>query len=201
MSSPSPTPAREGEGFHRLAGGSYRDSGERLGVAKAGQLVDATVEAALPRTVTHNFALARRALRVWRHMPESWRRHVNGVTVRELRVSRELMVYADSSAWVYELQMRREEVCVLWNSLCDRLGEDLNVQSASFKLSRRAFQRGESYALSSSSHASERHVPLSAEEKVRVEDTVARSTDERLRKSVQDAMTAMLEWKKSKPAR
>ena len=187
MSSPSPTPAREGEGFHRLAGGSYRDSGERLGVAKAGQLVDATVEAALPRTVTH--------------MPESWRRHVNGVTVRELRVSRELMVYADSSAWVYELQMRREEVCVLWNSLCDRLGEDLNVQSASFKLSRRAFQRGESYALSSSSHASEREVPLSAEEKVRVEDTVARITDERLRKSVQDAMTAMLEWKKSKPAR
>lgn len=185
-------------GFHRLAGGSWRDSGERLGVSRAGDLVDATVEAALPRTVTHNFAVARRALRVWRHMPEFWRRHVNGVTVREQRVSRELVIYADSSAWVYELQMRREEVVVLWNAACERTGEDLTVASASFKLSRQAFQRGESYALSGSSSAQLPRKPLSASERAGVEQTVARISDERLRKSVQDAMTSMLEWKKSK---
>lgn len=187
-----------GGGFHRLAGGSWRDSGERLGVSRAGDLVDATVDAALPRTVTHNFAVARQALRVWRHMPEFWRRHVNGVTVREQRVSRELVVYADSSAWVYELQMRREEVVVLWNAACERTGEDLKVASASFKLSRQAFQRGESYALSSTAAAREERKPLSEPEREDVERTVAHISDARLRKSVQDAMTAMLEWKKSK---
>lgn len=187
-----------GGGFYRLAGGSWRDSGERLGASRAGDLVDATVDAALPRTVTHNFAVARQALRVWRHMPEFWRRHVNGVTVREQRVSRELVVYADSSAWVYELQMRREEVVVLWNAACERMGEDLKVASASFKLSRQAFQRGESYALSSPTDARVERRPLSEPEREDVEKTVARISDDRLRKSVQDAMTAMLEWKKSK---
>ena len=167
-----------GGGFYRLAGGSWRDSGERLGASRAGDLVDATVDAALPRTVTHNFAVARQALRVWRHMPEFWRRHVNGVTVREQRVSR--------------------EVVVLWNAACERMGEDLKVASASFKLSRQAFQRGESYALSSPTDARVERRPLSEPEREDVEKTVARISDDRLRKSVQDAMTAMLEWKKSK---
>ena len=197
---PANRPLKGRAGYAALPGGSYRDLGAQLGCRSAGELADVAVGELMDAKAARRLGAQRAVMRVWRQMPRPWQAHAQGVTVKPLRVGRELMVYLDSSAWVFELSMRRDELVERWNALATAAGTpEVTVGGARFQLSRRAYAGGARNSLTVEASAPRpQRVPLSEAERGRVEGTCARITDERLRKRAQEAMTAILEWKKSK---
>ncbi|MBS5451086.1 MAG: hypothetical protein KHZ24_07750 [Coriobacteriia bacterium] len=146
------------------------------------------------------WSLTSRALRIWRMMSdERVRTHVTGVSLTERRVSRVLTFYVDSSVWVQELSMRRYELFQEWTMLCERHDPDLAVDDVMFKLSKSARAAGHNGSVANYG-VQPVYVParLTPDELDAVRRRVEPITDARLRKSVQDAMTAMFAWKKSK---
>lgn len=179
-----------------LSGRAYR-GGRRGAPSSAGALVGRAADEML-RT-SSAWSLTARAMRVWRAMSdERVRSHVSGVSLTQRRVSRVLTFYADSSVWVQELTMRRYELLQEWNLLCGRLDPDLTVDDITFKLSKAARADGHDGSLANYGAQPLRvRARLTPDELTAVRARVAAITDERVRKSVQDAMIAVSEWKKS----
>lgn len=169
-----------------------------LGVcSSAGSLVGQATDRLLRSS--SSWSLTARAMHIWRAMSdERVRTHVTGVSLTQRRVSRVLTFYADSSVWVQELSLRRYELLQEWNVLCERLDPELSVDELAFKLSRAARAAGHDGSVSSyGAQAVRIRARLTPEELSEVAGRVAPIADPSLRKSVQDAMIAVLEWKKS----
>ena len=146
------------------------------------------------------WARASRALRVWHSMSEGVvKRHSCGVSLRERRVSRELVVYVDSNAWMYEFTMRSPDVLAEWNMRCEGGDEDLRADKVTFRLATRARESGHTQTLATNDDAVELPpAQLSDDEMARVRETVSTIQDETLRRHAQDAMISIMRWKKSK---
>lgn len=174
---------------------------DQLGTMGLDRLMSGTVDSLF--SSSRSWSRAARALRVWHRMSDpSVRTHVCGVSFRKLRRGTEVTFYVDSSAWMYELNMRRDDLVREWNQLCSSSDPDLVADSAAFKLSSSARKRGHDGSMSNYGRARVEApaVPLSEEEYEGVCRQVDRITNARLRESVKNAMIAMLEWKKSKPS-
>lgn len=179
-----------------LSGKAY-DRGHQGASVSAGDLVGRATDRLLRSSSA--WSLTARAMRIWRAMPdERVRSHVSGVSLTQRRVSRVLTFYADSSVWVQELSLRRYELLQEWGVLCERLDPELSVDELAFKLSKRARADGHDGSLANYGVQPVRvRARLTEQESAGVAERVAPIADLRLRKSVQDAMTAVLEWKKS----
>lgn len=143
---------------------------------------------------------ASRVLHVWHTMRnETIKRHTCGVSLREHRVSKELIVYVDSNAWMYECTMRAPEVLQEWNMRCEGAQEDLKVSKVTFKLATRARDAGYTQTLATNDTQVELPpAPLSNEELSQVQQTVSAIDDKNLRTHAQNAMISVMRWKKSK---
>ncbi len=145
-----------------------------------------------------------KTLQLWRRMgDERLRKHVMAVSIRQNRVTRELVAYADGSVWVSEFTMMRTAVLVEWNSICEAAGEpDLCVQKVTFKLSKGARAAGATGSISTGASSGDAlPIGLNGEERARVREVCGVITDERLRRRVMDAMTCVMERKKGEAAR
>lgn len=172
---------------------------DRVGATQVGGLAGQAADGIFRSS--SGWSLTSRAMRVWRAMgDERVRSHVRGVSLTERRVSRCLTFYVDSSVWVQELSMRRYELLQEWNVLCEELDPELVVDDIAFKLSKGARQAGHDGSLANYGvQAVRTRARLTPDEMAAVRARVASITDERVRRSVQNAMVAMLEWKKSNP--
>lgn len=172
---------------------------DRVGAAQVGGLAGQAADGIFRSSA--GWSLTSRAMRVWRAMSdERVRTHVRGVSLTQRRVSRCLTFYADSSVWVQELSMRRYELLQEWNLLCEELDPELVVDDITFKLSKGARSAGHDGSLANYGvQAVRTRARLTPDELEQVRSRVAAITDKRVRRSVQNAMVAMLEWKKSNP--
>lgn len=144
-----------------------------------------------------------KTLRLWRRMgDERLRKHVVAVSIRQNRVTRELIAYADGSVWVSEFTMMRTAVLVEWNSICEAAGEpDLCVQKVTFRLSKGARAAGATGSIATDGAAGDvLPVELNGEERARVRAICGVISDDRLRRSAMRAMTSVMEWKKGEAA-
>lgn len=174
------------------------DANDRQGVASLAAFTNKATTSLFGHS--RAWSTTARVISVWRRMSASSScRHIGGVQLLEKRVSRELVVYVDSTTWMYELNMRRDELLQEWNFLCGEENADLRVNSLSFKLSSAGRSRGHVAALAN--YGEQRAlppVPLNPEERAWVEERVCKIPDENLREHARRAMIATLEWKKSK---
>lgn len=143
---------------------------------------------------------AKRVNHLWRQVARGpVRAHSCGVAIREHRVSKELVVYVDSSVWMVDFDMRKQDILQEWNVRCRGGNEDLAVSKVSFRLATRARDAGATTSISTSDEgAAAAPVPLTPEERAQVSAQVGAITDERLRRHAQNAMISVLQWKKSK---
>ena len=119
--------------------------------------------------------------------------HVNNVYIMDKAGVRTLIVYLDESIYAAELNAQRELIKL---HLLELFGED--VESFQIHVSKPKYKKYHPYLADPSGKADESasSIPLTDDEKAYVSDTVSTIEDQRLRKSLEKAMTADLEWKK-----
>ena len=120
--------------------------------------------------------------------------HTNSVIVTTVKGVRTLIVYVDESIFAAELNAQRELIKL---TLLEQFGED--VEEFQIKISRwKKFRKMHPY-LDEDSSLSDRKspsIPLDEDELSFVSETVSVIEDEKVRKSLEKAMTVDLEWKK-----
>ncbi len=119
--------------------------------------------------------------------------HTNNVYIMDKDGVRTLIVYVDESIYAADLNAQRELIRLKLLELCEEAVEEFEIY-----VSRGNYKANHPY-LTASEEESEpavASVPLDPNEKSFVSDTVSVIDDEGLRKAVENAMTADLEWKK-----
>ena len=120
--------------------------------------------------------------------------HTNNVIIRDIDGVKSLVVFVDDSACAADLNAQRELVTL---RLLELFGEDIgrfDIRISKWK----KYRENHPYVDESSpvSKSEVTPVPLNDEEKSFVSSTVSSISDPRLRKALEKAMTADLEWKK-----
>lgn len=130
---------------------------------------------------------------VYRDQAPLFLAHTNNVYIMEKDGVRTLIVYVDESIYAAELNAQRELIRL---HLLEMFGED--VEAFEIHISRGKYKNNHPYLTETSRKTDEKapSIPLNADEKAYVSDTVARIDDQHLREALQKAMTADLEWKK-----
>ena len=130
--------------------------------------------------------------------------HTNKVIVKDVRsVGRDggsikvrtLIVYVDESLFAAELNAQRELIKL---RLLELFGED--IEEFEIRISgKKEYKREHPYVddRSGFSHSEKESIPLTPDEKLFVDRTARIIEDESVRKSLEKAMTADLEWKKN----
>ncbi len=119
--------------------------------------------------------------------------HTNNVYIMMKNGVRTLIVYVDESIFAAELNAQRELIKL---HLLELFGED--VEQFEILVSKPKYKKNHPFLTESSekANATPPSIPLDDNEKAFVSNTVSTVEDERLRASLQKAMTADLEWKK-----
>lgn len=119
--------------------------------------------------------------------------HTNNVYIMNKDGVRTLIVYVDESIFAAELNAQRELIKL---HLLELFGED--IEQFEIHVSRGKYKKNHPYLTEESQKADTTTpaVPLNDDEKAFVSDTVSTIEDQKLRESLQKAMTADLEWKK-----
>ena len=119
--------------------------------------------------------------------------HTNNVYIMDKQGVRTLIVYVDESIYAAELNAQRELIKL---HLLELFGED--VEQFEILVSRGKYKKNHPYLTETSQEADESipAIPLDEDEKAFVSDTVSSVEDQKLRETLQKAMTADLEWKK-----
>lgn len=144
-----------------------------------------------------------RAMGVWRQMGDPRvRAHVQGLYLRQNRVSRELVAYVDASVWMHEFSMLAPAYLQEWNHLCQVNGLDMQANKLTFRLSTQARAAGQTGAISTAREVhDERPIPLTPDETQRVARAVSVISNDRLRAAAYGAMKSVMEWDKGKIAK
>ena len=119
--------------------------------------------------------------------------HTNNVYIMNKGGVRTLIVYVDESIFAAELNAQRELIKL---HLLELFGEE--IEQFEIIVSKPRYKNNHPY-LAEEPQESDKEtpaMPLNDEEKAFVSDTVSTIEDEKLRESLQKAMTADLEWKK-----
>ena len=150
---------------------------------------------------THNQAL-RRTVEVngiWHQMTSPVAQHARGVACKPQRNSNILVVFLDSTVWMYEAKMRTYELMAEWNHLCQESGKvQYQVSGVVCKLSTLARDAGATNTVTTAADGGLERRPLSDREKEYVDQTLAPIADADMERHVRDAMVSIMEWKKSK---
>ena len=120
--------------------------------------------------------------------------HTNKVIITNIDGVRTLIVYVDDSLFAAELNAQRELIRL---RLLELFGED--VEEFQIKTSRwKKYREMHPYADKDSQESDKNSlsIPLDADEKSFVSRTAGVMEDEKIRKTLEKAMTADLEWKK-----
>ena len=119
--------------------------------------------------------------------------HTNNVYIMIKDGVRTLIVYVDESIFAAELNAQRELIKLY---LLQLFGED--VESFEIHVSRGKYKKNHPYLTESEAEDATKapSVPLNANERAYVSDTVSVVEDDQLRETLRKAMTADLEWKK-----
>ena len=119
--------------------------------------------------------------------------HTNNVYIMNKDGVRTLIVYVDESIYAAELNAQRELIKL---HLLELFGED--VEQFEIHVSKPRYKKNHPYLADSSQEPGRMvpAVPLDDGEKAFVSDTVSTIEDQKLRETLQKAMTADLEWKK-----
>lgn len=120
--------------------------------------------------------------------------HTNNVIITRVGQVNTLIVYVDDSLFAAELNAQRELIKLRLLELFGEEIDDFQIRTSRWKKYRDNHPFVDSSAQPESSNVSP--VPLSDDERSFVSDTAAVVEDEKLRKSLERAMTADLEWKK-----
>lgn len=120
--------------------------------------------------------------------------HTNNVIITMKKGARTLIVYVDDSLFAAELNAQRELIKL---QLLEQFGEqidDFQIKTSQWRKyrERHPYADGEETAVEAPPVAK----PLDERERAYVSDTASKIEDDRLRKSLERAMTADLEWKK-----
>lgn len=201
-----------GRGLRGMRGEVPRDYiGKPVGQIALKGSVSTMVEGLQSRFGGPAGAAASRAMKVWRQMGDRRARmHVRGLFLRQNRASRELIAYVDASVWMHEFSMLVPSYLQEWNHLCEENGLDMRADKITFRLSSKARAAGQSgsialggtEAVGAADPAGRApRVALTAEERARVERTVAPITNPRLRQAAYDAMKTSLECQKAQKGR
>lgn len=123
--------------------------------------------------------------------------HTNSVIITDKPGVRTLIVYVDDSLFAAELNAQRELVKLRLLELFGEEIEDFKIYTSRWKRYRdvHPYLDDEDGTLQESNKNSPA-VPLDVGEKSFVSNTISQIEDETLRKSLERAMTADLEWKK-----
>jgi len=119
--------------------------------------------------------------------------HTNKVIITTVKGTCTLIVYVDDSLFAAELNAQRELIKL---RLLELFGEE--IEDFQIKISRWRKQKEEHPYIETNSLVPEKPsvIPLDDHEKSFVDRTVGRIEDEKIKKSLERAMTADLEWKK-----
>lgn len=119
--------------------------------------------------------------------------HTNNVYIMDKDGVLTLIVYVDESIYAADLNAQRELIRLKLLELCGEAVEEFEIY-----VSRGNYKANHPYLTDSEEESDPPAlaVPLDPDEKSFVSDTVSVIADKRLRKAVEDAMTADLEWKK-----
>ena len=130
---------------------------------------------------------------VYRDAAKMFLAHTNTVFIMNKNGVRTLIVYVDESIYAAELNAQRELIKL---HLLELFGED--VEQFEILVSKPKYKKNHPYLTESSQEADENTpaIPLDDEEKAFVSNTVSTIEDQKLRETLQKAMTADLEWKK-----
>ena len=120
--------------------------------------------------------------------------HTNNVIITTVKGTRSLIVYVDDSLFAAELNAQRELIKLKLLELFGEEVEDFQIKVSRWKKYRdnHPYVNEESEKSNRDSHS----IPLDDRERSYVSETASLIDDERLRKSLERAMTADLEWKK-----
>ena len=136
---------------------------------------------------------------IWHQMSSPVAQHARGVACKPQRNSNTLVVFLDSTVWMYEAKMRSYELMAEWNHLCEACGKpQYQVASVTCKLSTLARDAGSTNTVSNTGEGGLESLPLSDQEERYVDETVSRITDANLERHARDAMASIMAWKKSK---
>ena len=135
----------------------------------------------------------RKVFEAWNTVCGGTREGVHVTGLHYLAESNELLVYMDSAAWTQEMTMLREII----RARMERAGA--KVDGLIFKTSRRPRQNGGA-SMQGRATAREEHAPredLTAEERTEVVRMTSQIDDPKLKKALEKAMVASLEWSKA----
>ena len=130
---------------------------------------------------------------VYRETAPLFLAHTNNVYIMMKGGVRTLIVYVDESIYAAELNAQRELIKL---HLLELFGED--VEQFEIHVSTPRYKKYHPYLTEASEKANAKppSIPLDDNERAYVSNTVSTVEDKRLRKSLERAMTADLEWKK-----
>lgn len=121
--------------------------------------------------------------------------HTNNVYIMKKDGVRTLIVYVDESIFAAELNAQRELIKL---KLLELFGEE--VEEFEIYISRGNYKKNHPYLEQENRESDEDlpTIPLDSNEKAFVSDMVSNIEDDRVRKAMEKAMTADLQWKKGK---
>lgn len=130
---------------------------------------------------------------VYRETAPLFLAHTNNVYIMTKDGVRTLIVYVDESIFAAELNAQRELIKL---HLLELFGEE--VESFEIHVSRGKYKKNHPYLSNGEENVAQKapSIPLDDNEKEYVSNTVSTVEDNRLRASLQKAMTADMEWKK-----
>ena len=114
--------------------------------------------------------------------------HTHNVSLMQMRTSQHLVLYVDSSPWMYNFKMNSAAILSEWNYLCRRDHPDLCVTKVEFRLSRMARAKGETGVVSTEGKGHITLRELSPEEENIIEECTGCIHDEKLRKIAERLM-------------
>lgn len=173
-------------------------TGTPQGQQRVGSATEA-VMAGLQARAAGGGAASGKAMRLWRTMGDKRvRTHVQGLYLRENRASRELVAYVDAGVWMHEFAMMAPAYLQEWNHRCTACGLDMQANKLTFRLSSCARAAGQTGAVATAGgERAADPVPLTPDERARVERSVASIANPSLRRKAYDAMKSVLEWEKA----
>ena len=130
---------------------------------------------------------------VYREQAPLFLAHTNNVFIMDKEGVRTLIVYVDESIFAAELNAQRELIKL---HLLELFGED--IEQFEIHVSKPRYKKNHPYLTNSEETTAQKppSIPLTDNEKQFVSNTVSTIDNERLRESLQKAMTADMEWKK-----
>ncbi len=130
---------------------------------------------------------------VYRETAPLFLAHTNNVFIMDKEGVRTLIVYVDESIYAAELNAQRELIKL---HLLELFGED--IERFEILVSKPRYKKNHPYLTQEETITAKKtpSIPLTDNEKQFVSNTVSTIEDDRLRLSLEKAMTADMEWKK-----